>query len=89
MGYFANGSEGTDYEQQYCERCYHQNRGLGGCAVWLAHLLYNYDQHTELRDALDLLIPRQADGIGNAECAMFLHDATRERDRNQPRLFEW
>ncbi len=44
MGYFSNGSEGCDYESHYCERCRHEKPDKGGCAVWLAHLIHNYDE---------------------------------------------
>lgn len=29
MGYFANGTEGDMYEEQYCDRCVHQNAEVG------------------------------------------------------------
>lgn len=73
MGYFANGSEGMTYEEYWCRRCVHVGPEDGpGCAVWLAHLLYNYDQHKDenLAEVLNVLIPRDAGGQ-NQECAMF------------------
>lgn len=70
MGYFANGSEGTDYEQRYCARCVHgDGEGAGTCAVWLLHLLHNYDPEPAPR-MLNVLIPRDAEGW-NTQCAMF------------------
>ncbi len=70
MGYFSNGSEGADYRAQYCDRCVHAD----GCAIWGAHLAYNYDalHDAGLRTMLDWLIPREADGVFNAECRMFV-----------------
>jgi hypothetical protein len=74
MGYFANGSEGMDYEAQYCDRCLHQKPNDGGCAVWLAHLLRNYDERAKQDSILHLLIPRSKDGLRNAQCRMFAED---------------
>ncbi len=73
MGYFSNGAEGMDYEEQYCRRCIHFGPEEGpGCPVWMAHLLFNYDQNKDekLASLLDVLIPR--DGINNLECTMFV-----------------
>jgi hypothetical protein len=74
MGYFPNGSSGSDYEAQYCSRCVHQNGpdGTSGCAVWLAHLLDNYDECNQDESILDLLIPRTKDGLANERCRMFV-----------------
>jgi len=72
MGYFSNGTEGMDYEARYCDRCLHQENPDGtGCAVWLAHLLYNYDDCNNPKSILHILIPRTKDGIGNEQCSMF------------------
>ncbi len=72
MGYFSNGCEGTDYESRYCEQCAHQKIDDGGCAVWLAHMLYNYDECNNEKSALHLLIPRTEDKLGNEKCEMFM-----------------
>jgi hypothetical protein len=69
MGYFANGSEGMDYEAQYCDRCVHQN---GGCAVWDAHMIANYTECNNPDSILHILIPRTADGLDNEQCTMFV-----------------
>jgi hypothetical protein len=66
MGYFSNGTEGDLYENRYCMRCWHQ----GDCAVWDAHMLYNYDECNNKESILHILIPR--DGIKNLECKMFI-----------------
>lgn len=84
--YFANGTEGTDYELRYCERCVHQKPDDGGCAVWLAHLLHN-GAEGDLGGVLDMLIPRSKDGLWNDECALF-HPA-QPREPESPRLFPW
>ena len=75
MGYFANGAEGMDYQEQYCFRCRHwpdDDRVGEGCVVWLAHLLYGYELCNEEKNPLNILIPRTKDGLGNEQCAMFL-----------------
>lgn len=81
MGYFANGSEGMDYEARYCDRCVHQHRAgpEGDCVVWLLHLLRNYDDSDKPVSVLHMLIPRSPAG-GNLQCEMFVEKpaATRE-----------
>jgi hypothetical protein len=71
MGYFSNGTEGDMYEENWCERCLHKSEGEG-CAVMLAHLVFNYEQHKDddLKNVLDTLIP--SEGAFNAECAMYM-----------------
>lgn len=78
MGYFSNGTEGERYEAQYCVRCIHQNMDDGGCAVWHAHMLYNYRDCNDEDSILHLLIPLKKEGIGNEQCAMF------HEDKNKP-----
>jgi hypothetical protein len=67
MGYFPNGSSGCDYESKYCNRCIHED----GCAVWLAHMLHNYDECNNKDSILHILIPRSKDGLDNEKCEMF------------------
>lgn len=68
MGYFSNGAEGMLYEEEWCDRCTHQ----GGCAVWMAHLIHNYDECNKENSILHMLIPRAKNGLGNEQCRMFL-----------------
>lgn len=70
MGYFPNGTEGMLYEQDFCERCLHNE----GCAVWLAHTLRNYDECNKAESILHILIPRTKDGLGNEQCRMFVDE---------------
>lgn len=72
MGYFANGTEGSFYEAEYCDRCIH-DADDGGCRVWMTHLDWNYEQWKDARKKaiLDFLIPRSKDGTGNECCTMF------------------
>lgn len=77
MGYFSNGTEGLWYEETYCLRCVHSNQGDPdgpGCAVWLAHQLYNYDECNNEESILHLLIPLTKDGLSNEQCKMFMPD---------------
>ena len=73
MAYFANGTQGQIYEDQYCARCVHSldkdaNKGEC-CPVLMLHLLWNGDKIEDRELALDLFIPRE--GIVNKECSMF------------------
>jgi hypothetical protein len=75
MGYFANGTEGMDYELSVCVKCVHNENEDKGCPVWLTHLLYAYEEcnnvgKTNAANMLDILIPR-GDG-GNGRCTMFV-----------------
>lgn len=81
MGYFSNGTEGMEYEAAYCDRCLHQQPDGPGCTVWLAHMLYNYDECNEEESILHLLIPRTKDGLGNKECTMFIACHQKEPQR--------
>lgn len=66
MGYFSNGTEGELYEERYCNRCIHQD---DPCAVWLLHMLHNYDECNNKDSMLHVLIP--INGITNERCKMF------------------
>jgi hypothetical protein len=75
MGYFANGTEGTIYEEAYCRRCVHYGPEEGpGCPIWFAHLLYNYDEcnsDSNAKTMLDMFIPINAETLANEQCTMF------------------
>ena len=75
MGYFANGSEGSCYETQYCDRCIHKRGAEQGecCPVWMLHLLWNGDSIEDRELALDLFIPRE--GCHNKRCEMFVEES--------------
>lgn len=81
MAYFPNGTAGEIYEAQYCNRCVHQDGpdGQSGCAVWLSHLLKNYDDCNNPDSILHILIPRSKDGLSNEQCSMFL-----DKERQEP-----
>lgn len=68
MAYFPNGTEGMDYEAQYCDKCIHQDPC---CPIWNAHMLYNYRDCDDDDSILHLLIPRSKDGLSNEQCRMF------------------
>ena len=62
MGYFANGTEGMEYEAKYCDRCVH-NLEEHGCPVWAAHMLWNYEECNKPDSILYKMIPRKKDGF--------------------------
>ena len=71
MGYFSNGTEGSEYEAEYCSRCVHEeNDEETGCAVWMLHFLHNPDGANDPDHFLNALIPRH-DAGQNEECTMF------------------
>lgn len=43
MGCFSSGTEGLDYQLNYCERCVHFKgyQDADGCPVWQLHKLFN------------------------------------------------
>jgi hypothetical protein len=70
MAYFSNGSEGMDYEEEFCSKCLHKN----GCAVWTAHMLHNYKECNNEDSILHILIPRSEGDLANEKCAMFIDE---------------
>lgn len=88
MAYFANGTEGMSYEEQYCSRCVHgwSHKEEGMCPVWMLHMLDNYKECNNEQSYLHTLIPRKKDGLGNEQCAMFIEDKSRP-DPNQLDMF--
>jgi len=89
MGYFSNGTEGMFYEEQFCNHCVHQSGqdGESGCAVWLAHMMFNYKECNNDKTILDVLIPRTKDDLGNKQCSMF-HASDPLRCKMTTDLFE-
>lgn len=81
MGYFSNGIEGEMYKAEYCARCQHQKLDDGGCAVWMAHLIRNYDECNNEDSILHMLIPRE--GVHNGECRMFIAARVLAKVRNE------
>ncbi len=68
MGYFPNGTSGMMYEEEYCNRCVHQEKP---CAVWNLHMNHNYEECNKKESYLHYLIPRDKDGF-NKKCTMFI-----------------
>jgi hypothetical protein len=87
MGYFSNGTEGDIYERQYCFRCVHENP-TRGCPVMSLHLLYAYGAEGDMKAALNDLIPRKENGIGNEKCTMFITTDTVKRKKHDKRQLE-
>jgi hypothetical protein len=79
MGYFANGTQGRMYEEYYCQRCIHYEKG---CAVLAAHYVYNYNECNNDKSILNILIPINEEKCDNDECNMFIehvqYDAFKE-----------
>jgi hypothetical protein len=78
MGYFANGSEGISYMEQWCSHCSNcgDDKYEFGCSVWDLHTLFQGDRDSSpdggpVGRTLDALIPRTEDGLGNERCTMF------------------
>ena len=57
MGYFSNGTEGMDYQEEYCFKCRNWSDEKG-CAVWTAHEFRNYKEADNPDSILHDLIPR-------------------------------
>ncbi len=74
MGYFSNGTEGASYEESVCRHCKHEPTDHHGCAVLMAHSLWNYaaagkDADSEKAAVLEAMIP--CVGIRNGVCTLF------------------
>lgn len=75
MGYFSNGSEGESYQEEYCNRCLHDNYEKGlYCPIWNLHLRDNYDECNKPESYLHALIPRVREEkyLDNGRCRMFV-----------------
>ena len=75
MGYFANGTEGMLYMEEFCDSCVHGE----DCAVWKAHLEYSYKESNNPESILHLLIPRT--GIQNEPCRMYINQGGESDDK--------
>lgn len=72
MGYFTNGIEGADYQEEYYNHCLHDKNE--DCDIWLIHIIYNNDREKtpeKQPDILDMLIPRDSNG-NNLQCHMLI-----------------
>ena len=84
MAYFSNGTEGMAYQDQYCDRCVHDDRATGGeigggCIVWTLHLVHSRENPL-VCDMLDVLIPMVDSGTTPSykvagQCSMFVPKA--------------
>lgn len=54
--YFANGTEGEIFRNEYCDKCKRSEE----CPIWDAHMFYNYEQmeNQSLKGCLTLLIDK-------------------------------
>lgn len=76
MGYFSNGSEGMDYQSEYCHDCVNHRdkqdeRGYG-CAIWDLQLFEasEIEGYIDIDKVLNHFIPRE--GCNNEQCEMYL-----------------
>lgn len=91
MGYFSNGTEGAMFEEAFCVRCVHYDHELGvdkPCPVWMAHLLFAYDEcnsNSNAKTILDMLIDDEKvtapDGheFTSQRCRMFSEETEEAR----------
>lgn len=69
MGYFSNGTEGDLYEEEYCDRCVHQDEDVG-CPIMDLHFIHNFEGAEAKDHFLHSLIPLSEDGY-NEQCRLF------------------
>ena len=79
MAYFANGTEGNQYQQQFCAKCQNwRDNGDGrgeGCPVMDAHFLFAYQEcnsNSNAKQILDMLIPMNPKTHNALLCNMFI-----------------
>ena len=73
MAYFSNGTEGTDYQNRYCDQCLHMveiGEQMTSCPILELHLHFNYEHCNKPDSLLHFAIPRNEDGT-NAECIFY------------------
>jgi len=69
MAYFSNGTEGMDYQANYCDRCVYWDNEWA-CPIWVLHERHNYDGANNKDHFLHKLIPRDKDTT-NKKCSCF------------------
>jgi len=93
MGYFSNGSEGCDFQAQFCEHCVHDINE--DCPVLLLHLMWNYDAVGEDKDDVKETALKVFISGSPQRCVMY-HKRTAEdepskaeRETEQSKLRRW
>ncbi len=88
MAYFSNGSEGDNYQHNYCERCKQwrvrdDTIGIESCPIWDVHILGTYDQCKDkgVAELLSMLIPMTKEHFAD-KCTMFESDGTYQGQTN-------
>jgi hypothetical protein len=76
MGYFPNGTSGTIYQEEYCDRCVHMLPERG-CPCDTAHMLWNYDECNKKDSILHKMIPINKKGF-NEQCIFFQQNELEE-----------
>ena len=90
MGYFSNGTEGLQYEARWCVHCVHN----GNCAVWDAHMAFNYEKINDPNNFLHRFIP-VSPHHGNLKCKMFFRGMSEVGEKRKksktinPAQLEW
>ncbi len=79
MGYFSNGTEGMEYQTEYCDKCAHMHPEHG-CPCDDAHELWNYEECNKKDSILHKMIPRNKDAR-NEKCIFFAEWETPKEDR--------
>lgn len=81
MGYFSNGTEGMDYQERYCSKCWHDRDER--CPIWMLHMTYPYKRDPETEVILNALIPLSKDGLNNEQCTQFVSSGSVDADFHQ------
>jgi hypothetical protein len=65
VGYFPNGISAEMFAERHCSKCHHDIDE--NCPVFLAHLVYNYEECNKPNSILHVLIPHDC-----SKCNMFI-----------------
>jgi hypothetical protein len=72
MGYFANGTEGMGFAENYCDKCILRVTSKYGCPIWAAHSEFNYRDCNNPKSILHWFITPGTEANGWAQtCAWF------------------
>ena len=84
MGYFPNSTAAEIFQSSNCYHCVHNpiDEDDDGCAVWGAHMAYNYDECNNPDSILHWLIPKDEN-----KCNMF-HASDPQRCTETYDMFE-
>lgn len=80
MAYFSSGTQGADFQEKWCDNCYHDREQ--DCVIWSLHLFHNGPDTVKPDHWLHEFIPN--DGADAFRCRFFVRKDRVEADAGIP-----